>query len=168
MGMWFTEKLPETPPAIVQQQAPVAAQPVMPVMPMAPAPVPAPVAPVLAPVVRPSLPVVTIPGNVVPALRRLVTIQRGGLHSVIRQIAQQIGWKARFVNGYPMALSGNGLPWTTPVPAYSMLYWIGDLPAISIGADAQTDTITASQKSLTAAPKAKKSWKQGYVRWPAA
>ncbi len=160
MGMWFTEKLPETPPAIIQQRE-------TPVVPPVAAPAPKVAAP--APMTRPSLPVVTIPSNLPPALRRLITVQRGGLHSVLQQIAAQIGWKARFVNSYPMALTGDGLPWGTPVPAYSMLYWISALPAISIGADAQTDTLTVSQQSLTntPAPNATKAWAppKGFVHW---
>ncbi len=59
------------------------------------------------------------------ALKRKVTLQRGDLQSVLRQIAAITGYQVRLHPSAPMGVIGDGLPWGKPVAAAVILHKIG-------------------------------------------
>jgi hypothetical protein len=68
------------------------------------------------------------PTSVREALRPLlvpVTLERGDLQSVLRQVAQATGWTLRATPGIPMGTIGDGLPWGRPSPALGILRILG-------------------------------------------
>lgn len=64
-------------------------------------------------------------GGLPTALKRKVTLQRGDLQSVMRQIAAITGYQVRVHPSAPMGVIGDGLPWGKPVAVAVILHKLG-------------------------------------------
>ena len=78
-----------------------------------------------------SVPVVTgspasmAKGGLPAALKRKLTLQRGDLQSVLRQVAAITGYQVSIHPSAPMGVIGDGLPWGKPVAVAVILHKLG-------------------------------------------
>ena len=64
-------------------------------------------------------------GGLPTALKRKLTLQRGDLQSVLRQVAAITGYRVSIHPSAPMGVIGDGLPWGKPVAAAVILHKLG-------------------------------------------
>ncbi|MHB1479812.1 MAG: hypothetical protein ACYCVT_09445 [Acidithiobacillus ferrooxidans] len=78
-----------------------------------------------------SVPVVTgspasmAKGGLPTTLKQKLTLQRGDLQSVLRQVAAITGYQVSIHPSAPMGVIGDGLPWGTPVAVAVILHKLG-------------------------------------------
>ncbi len=71
-------------------------------------------------------------GGLPAALKQKLTLQRGDLQSVLRQVAEITGYQVSVHPSTPMGVIGDGLPWGKPVAVAVILHKLGKQPYLDV------------------------------------